>query len=95
MKPRSWLRLILTLTLAITALLPVTNNLTSPATTAFADAAAANDSHQILEPVPLTDRVPWLVYVVLTSSSVALAWILFSLARARMRDASRDEEKQT
>jgi len=37
------------------------------------------------EPLPLTERVPWLIYVVLTSSSLALGLILFSLARTSMR----------
>jgi len=36
-------------------------------------------------PLPFTERLPWLIYVVLTISSVALALILFSLARATMR----------
>lgn len=34
------------------------------------------------EPLPFTERWPWLIYVVLTVSSVALGLILFSLARA-------------
>lgn len=34
------------------------------------------------EPLPLTERVPWLIYVVLTISSVALAIILIGLARS-------------
>jgi hypothetical protein len=33
------------------------------------------------EPLPLTERVPWLIYLVLGASSIALALILFSLAR--------------
>jgi hypothetical protein len=33
------------------------------------------------EPLPFTERVPWLIYLVLAASSVALGWILFSLAR--------------
>ena len=37
------------------------------------------------EPKPLTERVPWLIYVVLAVSSVALGAILFSLAQAAMR----------
>jgi hypothetical protein len=36
-------------------------------------------------PLPFTERLPWLIYIVLTISSVALALILFSLARATMR----------
>jgi hypothetical protein len=37
------------------------------------------------EPLPLTERVPWLIYLVLTASSVALAIILLSLARATLQ----------
>jgi hypothetical protein len=33
------------------------------------------------EPLPFTERVPWLIYLVLALSGVALGWILFSLAR--------------
>ena len=36
-------------------------------------------------PLPFTERLPWLIYLVLTISSVVLALILFSLARATMR----------
>ena len=38
------------------------------------------------EPLPLTERVPWLIYLVLTASSVALGWILFNLARRTVRE---------
>lgn len=37
------------------------------------------------EPLPLTERVPWLIYLVLTASSLALAMVLLSLARATLR----------
>jgi hypothetical protein len=37
------------------------------------------------EPLPLTERIPWLIYVVLAVSSLALAFILFTLARTVMR----------
>ena len=37
------------------------------------------------EPKPLTERVPWLIYVVLAASSIALAFVLFSLARTATR----------
>ena len=37
------------------------------------------------EPLPLTERVPWLIYVVLAASSVALGFILFSLTQTAMR----------
>ena len=36
-------------------------------------------------PRPLTERVPWLIYLVLAISSIALAFILFSIARSAMR----------
>jgi hypothetical protein len=37
------------------------------------------------EPLPLTERIPWLIYVVLATSSLALAIILISLARTSLR----------
>jgi Protein of unknown function (DUF3999) len=37
------------------------------------------------EPLPFTERVPWLIYFVLAASSIALGFILFSLARTAMR----------
>ncbi|HSE18511.1 MAG TPA: DUF3999 family protein [Pyrinomonadaceae bacterium] len=37
------------------------------------------------EPKPLTERVSWLIYVVLAISSIALAFVLFSLARTATR----------
>ena len=37
------------------------------------------------EPKPLTERVPWLIYLVLAASSIALAFVLFSLARTATR----------
>ena len=37
------------------------------------------------EPKPLTERVPWLIYVVLAASSIALGFVLFSLARTATR----------
>jgi uncharacterized protein DUF3999 len=33
------------------------------------------------EPKPLTERAPWLIYIVLAASSIALGFVLFSLAR--------------
>ncbi len=39
----------------------------------------------IPEPLPLTERIPWLIYIVLTASSVALALILLSLARTTLQ----------
>ena len=37
------------------------------------------------EPLPLTERVPWLIYLVLAASSIALGLILISLAKATLR----------
>ena len=37
------------------------------------------------EPRPLTERVPWLIYIVLAVSSIALAFVLYSLARKAMQ----------
>lgn len=37
------------------------------------------------EPKPLTERQPWLIYVVLAASSIALAYVLWSLARTAIR----------
>jgi hypothetical protein len=37
------------------------------------------------EPLPLTERVPWLIYLVLAVSSLALGFILYSLARTATR----------
>ncbi|HSB28987.1 MAG TPA: DUF3999 family protein [Pyrinomonadaceae bacterium] len=39
------------------------------------------------EPLPFTERVPWLIYLVLAAASVALGWILFSLARKTLKVA--------
>lgn len=44
----------------------------------------ANDDYKP-EPKPLTERVPWLIYVVLAASSIALALVLLSLARTATR----------
>jgi hypothetical protein len=41
---------------------------------------AANPEYKP-EPKPLTERAPWLIYVVLALSSIALAFVLLSLAR--------------
>lgn len=43
------------------------------------------------EPLPLTERIPWLIYFVLAASSVALGYILLSLARA----ATQLDQKET
>jgi hypothetical protein len=52
-----------------------------------ASAGALNENPDFQpEPVPLTERVPWLIYVVLSLSSIVLAWILVSLARTALRN---------
>jgi uncharacterized protein DUF3999 len=45
----------------------------------------ANNPDYTPEPLPLTERIPWLIYIVLAVSSLALALILFSLARSTVR----------
>ena len=37
------------------------------------------------EPKALTERAPWLIYIVLAVSSIALAFVLLSLARTATR----------
>jgi hypothetical protein len=44
------------------------------------------------EPLPLTERIPWLIYVVLAASSLALALILISLARTALRTEPQGED---
>jgi hypothetical protein len=43
------------------------------------------------EPLPFTERVPWLIYLVLAAASLALAWILWSLARTALRVGATDQ----
>ena len=82
MKRLALLKLVLTLTLVFGAWAPLAEVFEISAT-ALADSATpmTRNSDPVEEPVPVTDRIPWLIYLVLTSSTVALAWILFSLAR--------------
>lgn len=47
------------------------------------------------EPRPLTERVPWLIYLVLAISSIALAFILYSLARSAMRGSTQKGTRDT
>jgi hypothetical protein len=46
------------------------------------------------EPLPFTERVPWLIYLVLAAASVALGWILFSLARRTVRQVEEQRQSQ-
>jgi hypothetical protein len=55
-------------------------------------AAVANNPDYRPEPLPLTERIPWLIYVVLAVSSIALAIILISLARTAVRTGSHQTE---
>ncbi len=55
-------------------------------------AAVANNPDYRPEPLPLTERIPWLIYVVLAASSIALAIILISLARTAVRAGSQQTE---
>jgi hypothetical protein len=82
MKSPPLLKLVLTLTLACGALAPATNIFRGFSTNAQSvSVTPANHSDRPTGDLPVTDRIPWLIYVVLTSAVVALAWILFSLAR--------------
>lgn len=58
--------------------------LTSQPTRVTLGPATTNQSF-IPEPLPLTERVPWLIYLVLAASSVALGLILWSLARKTLQ----------
>ena len=58
--------------------------------------AVAQNSDYRPEPLPLTERIPWLIYVVLAASSLALAIILISLARTTLRtEPQQTEESNT
>ena len=45
------------------------------------------------EPLPFTERLPWLIYLVLAGSSLALGWILLSLARTTLRTAPKETKE--
>ena len=64
--------------------------LTKPPTQVNLGSVVSNPSF-VPEPLPLTERVPWLIYLVLGASSVALGWILFNLARTTMRNMPKQE----
>jgi hypothetical protein len=55
--------------------------------------AVANNPDYKPEPLPLTERIPWLIYVVLAASSIALALILISLARTTLRTEPQPPEE--
>lgn len=60
------------------------SKLSTPLSDSTLGAVTANPEYRP-EPRPLTERVPWLIYLVLAASSIALAFILLSLARAAMK----------
>ena len=88
MKSRASLKFVLTLTLAFGALAPLAE-VFEITPNAVADSGTPTTSD--LDRVPVTDRIPWLIYVVLTSSTVALAWILLSLARNSRQSRPADQ----
>jgi len=57
--------------------------------------ATVNNPDYKPEPLPLTERIPWLIYVVLGASSLALAMILISLARTTLRTEPPQAEEST
>ena len=44
-----------------------------------------NNPSYVPEPKPFSERVPWLIYVVLSVSSAVLGWILLSLSKTALR----------
>src|SRR5688572_6528770 len=60
------------------------NKLSRGATRITTGSATPNPSY-VPEPKPFTERLPWLIYLVLAASSIALAYILYSLARTTLR----------
>jgi hypothetical protein len=58
--------------------------LTSEPTDSSLSAVLANPDYKP-EPKPFTERVPWLIYLVLAASSIALGYVLLSLARTTTR----------
>lgn len=55
--------------------------------------AAVDNPEYRPEPLPLTERIPWLIYFVLAASSLALALILVSLARTTLRSEPQPREE--
>jgi len=51
-----------------------------------------NNPAYVPEPLPFTERAPWLIYLVLAASSAALGWILWSLLKKAMRLPDATEE---
>ena len=57
-------------------------------------AVASNPDYKP-EPLPLTERIPWLIHIVLAASSLALALILINLARTTLRTAPQKTEESS
>ena len=66
--------------------------LAKPSTPVNLGSVVSNPSF-VPEPLPLTERVPWLIYLVLGASSLALGWILFNLARTAMKRLPKEESE--
>lgn len=94
MKRRALLIFVLTLTIVPGAATPATRIFRAFSTTALADSARPINSDRAEEELPVTNRVPWLIYVVLTIATLALAWILFSLVREQTRNARRTDKHE-
>ena len=62
----------------------VATKLKSPVKQSSVGAVTKNPAYTP-EPLPFTERVPWLIYLVLAAASIALGWILWSLARTTLR----------
>lgn len=69
-------------------------NKTSTNVTRVGVGARTSNGNYTPEPLPFTERVPWLIYLVLAISSIALAFILVSLARRSMRRPSEPTQEK-
>ena len=92
MKRQALLKLVLTLTLVFGAWAGLADVFEISPTAAADSATPITRNSDRAQPAPVTDRIPSLIYVVLTSSTVALAWILFSLARSLRKNSSSTDQ---
>lgn len=74
---------------AISRPLLMTASIVAAAQDSPRDSEPARDSHDQEASVPLTDRTPWLVHLILISPGVAVAWILFVLVRAKVKEGGK------
>ena len=65
----------------------------APAAEASVSDALRNPAF-VPEPLPFTERLPWLIYLVLAGSSLALGWILLSLARTTLRTTAKETKEE-